>query len=176
VFHKTIFTLFLLTLTTYGFTADESDSQTVQDKDNRYVIEFPKSWKISSGADLGVDIIATSPTPRKGVNFVENANIVSQILDTSISAQDYFQSGLPELKKFNGFKLGKILDITINDHRAVEAEYSYILHDQEIKVLQFIVVKDKLAVVLTFGSDPEDFPTIKPLYETIANTLVIKGN
>lgn len=169
-----IFTVSLFTLTVYAETADFSVTQSVHDKDGRYVLEFPTSWKMSSGKDLGVDLIATAPTPRLGLNFTENANVISQKLDKPMSAHEYFEAGLPELKKFDGFKLGKIQDVTINGLKAVEVEYSYMLKEQEIKVLQYVVVKDDLVVVLTFGSDTTDYPTIKHLYETIANTLVIK--
>lgn len=167
-------TLSLLAFATYGFTEDSTTTQKVSDKTGRYSIEFPLTWKASNGEDLGVDVIVTAPSARIGLNFTENANVISQELDQPMTTQQYFDQALPELKKFDGFKLSQTKEITINGLKGLEIEYSYMLKDQEIKVLQYVVVKDKLVVVVSFGADPEDYPTMKNLYETIALTLVIK--
>ena len=164
----------LFTLTVHANNADDfTVSKSVFDRYGRYVVEFPPNWKITGGTDLGVDLLATAPTPKSGFKLAENAILISHEINNPVTAQEYFEAGLPDLEKLEGFKLGKMTDTMINGQKAIEVEYSDMVKEHEIKVLQYIVVKNKLVVVMTFGADPVDYPALKQIYQTIASTLVI---
>ena len=155
-----------------GF-ADQALSQKVQDKNGKYAVDFPADWKVSDGKDLGVDVVIQSPKPTKD-NFTDNANLLTETLPMAMSPKDYFDRGLVDLKKFDGFKLVGTKELDINGLKAIEAEYSYLYNGFRVNVLQYAVIKDKLAVILTFGADPEDYSNMKPTFQEIAKTLVVK--
>jgi hypothetical protein len=167
-----IFTLSLMLIGSYG-NAEQALSQKVQDSSGKYVVEFPKDWKVTDGKSLGVDYVAEAPAPGKD-NFTNNANILTEQLDSTMTPKEYFDKGMIDLKKFDGFKLTGINDVDINGFKGVEAEYSYLYNGIQIDVLQYAVIKDKSVVVLTFGASPADYPTVKPLFSDIAKTLVVK--
>jgi hypothetical protein len=165
--------LLVLGFVSYECSAEVLLSQRVEGSEGKYVIEFPTDWKVRDGKSLGVDLVAEAPTAGEGKNFLENANIIYQALDVPTTSKAFLESGLPEVKKFEGFNLIKTEDLKIDDLDAVSIEYSYLSKGNKVMVLQYIVVKEKSGIIVTFGSDPTDYPKMKPLFDDIAKTLVI---
>jgi len=154
--------------------------QNTQVKFERYMSEkggislvFPSNWQIMKGK-MGTDLIALAPSYDPEDLFRENINIIYAKMDLPITPEQYYNYNIQSLEQLlNDFDLEKSEFITLGDVPAKKIIFTHTMGVLSTKVMQYLVIKDSHAYVITFTADSIDFEKILPLFTEIGSSLQI---
>ncbi len=141
---------------------------------NDYSIQFPKEWEILKNV-MDTDVIAIAPKIDPEDLFRENVNIIKATLDVPISPEEYYLINIKSLGNIlSDFDLEKSEDILVDGSPAKKIVFTHTIGVVNAKVLQYLILKDNKAYVLTFSADPMDFPNYLIKFEEIMQSFKFK--
>lgn len=141
-----------------------------------YSIEYPSTWELNKGGQMGTSFILFSPLDSEKDTFKENVNLM---------VQDLGKENI-DLNRYTEISEGQIKTLLTNSDlieskriKKSNAEFHKLIYtgDQGIfhlKFEQYYWVIDSKAYVLTFTSEEEKFATYSETGEKILNSFRIK--
>jgi len=140
-------------------------------EDAGYSIQFPAQWEVMEGI-MGADVIALAPTIDPEDLFRENVNIIFSKLDFPISREEYYALNLRSLAQLLvDFDLEESQEVQVDGVGAKKIVFTHTMGIVNAKVMQYLILDEDHAYVMTFTSDPLDFKTYRPKFEEIANSF-----
>lgn len=140
-------------------------------KEKGYSIEFPAGWSMQEKF-MGLDVIALSPANDGKSSFRENASVLSGKLDTPITLDLFYSENLKNLQKaLTDFKLEGSGDITVDGQPAKWLQYTHKQGNFESKVIQYFLLKNDYAYLITCGGEPTAFANYKSTFDSIVNSF-----
>ena len=143
---------------------------------SNYSIEYPSTWELNKGGQMGTSFILFSPLDSEKDTFKENVNLM---------VQDLGKENI-DLNRYTEISEGQIKTLLTNSDlieskriKKSDGEFHKIIYtgDQgvfHLKFEQYYWVIDSKAYVLTFTSEEEKFATYSETGEKILNSFSIK--
>ena len=158
--------------------ADETESVIKTERyiseDGSYSIQFPAQWAVVKGA-MGTDVIALAPAVDPEDLFRENVNIIFTKMDFPITGEEYYTFNLNSLTQIlSDFDLEESHDVTLGDVHGKQLIFTHTMGVVNAKVMQYLLLVNDHAYVLTFTADPLDFPKYRSEFEKIASTFQLE--
>ena len=156
---------------------DEKQEELVQyqSEEGKFSIGFPESWEVIEGV-MGRDMVALAPAVDPDDLFLENVNIIYAKLDAPITEEDYYKFNMQSLQKLLiDYDLEESSDVQLGGRDARKIVFTHTMGVVNAKVLQYLMLIDGQAYVLTFTADPLDFDKYLQQFERIANSFVINS-
>ncbi len=144
------------------------------DEGKRFSIKFPQDWETKKGG-MGTVVMAFSPQEGPADGFRENVNVVVEELPRAISLQEYTELSLVNMRKLlTDFQMQESGDTSIGPNSAKWYIYSHRSGSVKATVLQYFLVKDRRAYVISTAAEPGQFSRYKPRFEEIAQTFRVQ--
>lgn len=141
---------------------------------SEYTIEFPEKWEIMKGV-MDTDVIAIAPKINPDDLFRENVNIIHAKLELPITPKEYYDFNLKSLGQIlTDFDLEDSEDVKVDGFEAKKLVFTHTIGVVNAKVLQYLILHENKAYVLTFTADPLDFKEYQPIFEKIVETFKFK--
>lgn len=167
-----IFSFIMLSLET-PFAA-ESQAPAIQEQKNKtvdYTIEIPSNWEIVKQYQ-GVDLVALAPKRESQYLFRTNMNIISANLGFEITRDEFYQYNLESLNNLlSDFNLENAKDVTIGGVSAKKLTFTHTMGIVNVRVNQYLILRNAEAYVMTFTAAREDFDNLAPLFDKIADSF-----
>lgn len=139
--------------------------------EGRFSIGFPKSWEVVKDVQ-GRDMMALAPSIDPEDLFLENVNIIFAKLESPIPVEDYYSFNLQSLRNLLvDYDLEESYDVKIRGRDAKKIIFTHRMGVVNAKVLQYLMLIDGYAYVLTFTADPLDFAKYRQKFEKIAQSF-----
>ncbi|MCX7679342.1 MAG: hypothetical protein N2316_08985 [Spirochaetes bacterium] len=136
-----------------------------------FSIKVPPSWDIEE-KKLQTDMIAVSPAEGFEDNFRENFNVLVENLTSKMTADEYYQKGIPLFKQFaTEFAHHANGSETID---GIVFRYDIISHKigpLKIKVIQYLTVYKGKGYLITFSASFDKYQQYEPLFKEIAKSF-----
>jgi len=173
----TIIFVFSLVFFTNANIIEKPETETIIKRDRHvsenagYSIQFPEQWEVMKGI-MGTDVIALAPTVDPEDLFRENANVIFARLDLPISREEYYSYNMLTLTQLLvDFDLEESHDIIVDGVEAKKIIFTHTMGVVNAKVMQYLILDENRAFVMTFTADPLDFEMFRPKFEEIANSF-----
>ena len=135
-----------------------------------FSIEIPENWEVVD-QNLGVDLVGLAPLSDSDL-FRENFNVLSVKLDFPLTRQEYYDYNLKSLSQLlDDFDLENSEDVKIGNVNARKIIFTHTMGVVNAKVLQYLMLINNKAYVMTFTAARLDFDKVRPEFEQIANSL-----
>ncbi len=149
-------------------------TQTFVSNDSGYTVEFPEQWEVMKGV-MGTDVVALAPKLDPEDLFRENVNIIFTQLEFPITKEEYYGFNLKSLEQLLvDFDLEESTDVQIDGVDARVIVFTHTMAIVNAKVMQYLILDENRAYVMTFTSDPIDFESYRPKFEEITNSFRFK--
>lgn len=133
-----------------------------------YSVEFPSNWEIIKG-QMGVDVVAVVPFLAPGDLFHENVNIISAEFEIPISLEEFYSYNINSLTDLMvDFDLEENKDVKLDGVNAKKIVFTHRLGVVNVKVVQYLILVNKRAYLMSFTSDTLEYPKVKDQFEAIA--------
>ena len=129
----------------------------------KFSVAFPTNWKVNTNQANNILLIALSPLENAGDMFQENTNILVERVPSNMSLDEYYKINIKNLKvNVQSFKELSCTDVTIGGIAGKKALYTFTMDSHQIKTLFYVVIKNKLAYLITHTSLPSSLMTPTP--------------
>jgi hypothetical protein len=150
---------------------EELQQETYVNKEKKYEIQYPKSWQTRATPNQ-FDLVLIAP-PLPGENQISGTmNIISEKIGSAFTLEEFFNENIPnittELKDAHVEKIG---NQSLHGVPSKWALYSHKMNNLTLKVLQYFIVANEHAYLLTFSAIDEEFPAYKKEFEKIAESF-----
>lgn len=141
-----------------------------------YSIEYPQEWTINTSGQLGTEFMIFSPLDSKDDKFMENVNLIIQILNgMNINLDKYTEISLGQIKTMiTNSDIIENKRIKIDGKDCQKIIYSGNQGTYKLMFEQYYWVENEKAYVLTFTTEIDKFDNYKDTGEKILNTFKIK--
>lgn len=180
MFKKVLINITIISLIMFCPLIAESDAavgkmvlkqQVFKSTDGDYSIQFPSKWGVKKGF-MGTDVIALAPLDGSEDIFRENVNIIFTILDTPMTADEYYSLNMKSLEQLlTDFELEESEHVTLDGNPAFKILYTYRMGTVDAKVIQYLFLIDNRAYVITFTANPESFEDYQQRFEGIVRSF-----
>jgi hypothetical protein len=127
-------------------------------------INVPLGWQAEYKKTPYIYIVY-SPA-QENATFRENYNLTIEKLQRKYSVSEYYNAAFENLKKI-------IPDIKVIDQKDNYYIYTFTYNNVSLQQLQYIVIKNNNAYIVTFSSTPETFDNYKETFLNIAKSFEI---
>ena len=159
-------------LTTFSAEQAQITTKEIRNEKLGFTLKIPTNWEILEDK-FGVDLIGLAPASGPDL-FRENFNILSIKLDTPITSEKFYEYNLQSLSQLLvDFDLENSEDVTIDNVKAKKIIFTHTMGVVNAKVIQYFMLENNKAYVLTFTAARLDFDKIRPQFEQIANSFII---
>ncbi|MBX7050449.1 MAG: hypothetical protein K1X54_00295 [Flavobacteriales bacterium] len=141
----------------------------------RYAMDFPDGWTKDVSGDAGTTFFVHTPLSGGEDNFTDNINLLEQPVAPEYSTLDaYVEMSLGNIPAFftNSTIIAKEKK-KLAKRDAYMIEYKGELNGFELHFIQYIMIIDNKAVILTFTAQPSDFDYFKEAAVKAMNSLKI---
>ena len=128
-------------------------------------IEAPLGWLVQYTKSPNL-LFMYSPLENND-SFQENMNIAVEILPTEYSIFEYMNASLETIKSIYS-------NLEIIERLSNYYVISGIVSGTSVQQIQYFFIKDKVAYILTFSSNPQNFERYRKDFLYIANTFKIE--
>lgn len=143
-------------------------------EDGNFTVGFPEKWEVVEGV-MGQDLVAMAPSGDPEDLFLENANIIYAKLDSPLNRDEYYNYNMQSLQHLLiDYDLEESVDVKLQGRDAKRIIFTHTMGVVNAKVMQYLLLIDDQAFVLTFTADPLDFDRFREKFERIANTFTVK--
>lgn len=141
----------------------------------KYVMEYPSDWNQDISGDAGTTFFVHTPLTGEEDSFTDNINLLEQPVAPDQSSLDaYVAMSLENIPVF--FTNATIISKEkkkLAKHDAFMIEYKGELNGFELRFIQYIMMIDSKAVMLTYTAQPSDFDYFKEAAIKTMNSLKI---
>lgn len=167
---KTAVFLFLLLL----IAGCDLDWQRYSNKDYKFSILLPGSWKIEEGV-FNTVVMAMPPGKKEVVAFRENINVIVTELSEELKLSTFFELNKDQLQS----KLAVNNEVSEGDIYAgwlagKWLSFEQILQDIRLKTISAVWMKGRRIYTVTCTSQLKDFPKYKPIFDKVLRSLRVK--
>jgi len=140
---------------------------------SNYSIQYPPSWDLNISGQMGTSFILFSPLENEDDKFMENINLLAQDLSgLNIDLDKYTEISEGQIKTM-------VTNSSIQESRRMKinrSEYHKIIYSGEqgiyqLKFIQYYMVINDKAYVLTFTSEENKFEDYIEIAEKILNSF-----
>ena len=136
-----------------------------------FSITGPQGWEKKTG-EMGTEVMYLSPQEGAGDQFRENLNVVVEKLPSAMSLDGYLRAALPNVKKMlTDYDLLEQARTSINGVKAERMVFTHRMGAMEIKALQYYLVKDKRAYIVTCTANPDTYNRYLNDFEQACKTI-----
>lgn len=136
-----------------------------------YSINFSGQWEVIKGS-MGIDVIALAQALAPDDLFRENINVIHDIFNFPITREEYYEYNIDSLSKLlEDFDLEEALDVKLDGVDAKKLVFTHTVGVVHAKVIQYLILDENRAYIMTFTADPIDFKRFRPQFEEIANSV-----
>lgn len=144
--------------------------------EGNFTVGFPEKWEVVEGV-MGRDLVAMAPAGDPEDLFLENANIIYAKLDSPLNPEEYYNYNMQSLQHLLiDYDLEESTNVKLQGRDAKRIIFTHTMGVVNAKVMQYLLLIDNQAYVLTFTADPLDFDKFKQRFERIANTFTVKNS
>lgn len=167
----------LVTLLLFNTTAFAETMETYTSQESDFTIDLPTTWEKKQGL-MGIDIMAFAPFDSPEDVLRENTNILVSTLETSMTSKEFVRQNLDGLEEIlTDFILEEQQQITLNGVKGTKILYRHKYNEIPLQVMQYLVLVDTQAYIITFSSTPQDFPNYASIFnQIIASFKLPKAN
>lgn len=141
---------------------------------SQYSIQFPATWEVVKDA-MGTDVMALAPAEDAQDLFRKNVNIISAKVDENWTRKEYYSRNIESLNRYlEDFDLESNEDVQIGLYPARQLIFTHTIGVVNVKVLQYLMIFDGKALVITFTANRADFNKYRPQFDQIAQSLLFK--
>lgn len=181
-FNKNVLVANVVAVLTMGFltfvSAEEiqldraPEMETVHESERAgYSIKFPSSWDIKTGI-MGTDVIALTPLEDVDDPFRENVNVIFTDLELPITREEYYSHNLKALQALlTDFHLEAMDRVDVDGEEAQRFIYTHRIGEIEAKVMQYLLLVNQRAYVITFTTDPDRFDDFSQVFNQVMETF-----
>jgi serine/threonine-protein kinase len=143
---------------------------------NEFAIQYPDSFELHTSKEMGTLFYLLSKQSSPFDKFRENINLITEDLsEYKIDLKEYIELSEKQL-------LGIISESDFIDKKLISAHgkefyrviYGLSQNSLNLKIMQYIWVKNKKAYVLTYSAEVEQFANYKPTCEAIMDSFIFK--
>jgi hypothetical protein len=154
--------------------ANPSDWKTFEHRD--YTVQYPDSFELNTSGQMGMSFLLLSKQTSPNDMFRENVNLIIQDLrGQNISMDDYVEISENQIKTIitegNIIESKRIEKDNSEFHEIVFTGKQGVL---EVKFVQYYIIKNEKAYVLTLTAETEQFDSYKTVGKGIMDSFKIK--
>jgi len=139
-----------------------------------FAIQFPPGWEVEKGY-IGVDVMGYSPADSAEDPFRENVNVLFSELDVPFTREEFLEKNMTGLEQLlTDFKLESSGSAVLGDLIGSWLVYTHRVGDFQVKVLQYLILADNHAYIITCSAYPDDFSKYQQTFQTIAQSFRLK--
>jgi eukaryotic-like serine/threonine-protein kinase len=136
-----------------------------------FSLVFPDGWTIKEKY-MNTEVVALSPLEGAQDKFSENVNVLLEALPAGVTLEQYEKAGLENLQKsMKDFKLLGRGAETINKNPSRWILTSYDHQGATIVCLQYFLIKDRNAYVISCTANDTTMSKYKKTFETIVKSF-----
>lgn len=163
------------------YSADSQQSVLSQDlekyvnQDKKYEIQFPKNWVKREAPAFDLVLVAQSNDPKQAITAT--MNLISEYIGKSITIDTFFNENIPTIsKELKNSKIEGQGEEKLNGVTSRWIQYSHEMNNIRFEVLQYFIIHEGYAYLLTFSSIANEFPRYENEFKNIAKTFRILDN
>ena len=145
--------------------------ETYVNKEKKYVIQYPSSWQTRPKTE-NFDLILVAPPIGAETHVSATMNMLSEFVGPSLTLDQFFDENIPnittELKEAKVEATGAQI---INGAPLKWALYTHTMNNLKLRVLQYFIIANETAYLITFSSIADDFNFYKNQFEAIAQSF-----
>ena len=141
-------------------------------QEKKYEILYPKNWVKREAPAFDLVLVAQSDDPKQAITAT--MNLISEYIGKSITVDTFFNENVPTISK--ELKNSKIVgqgEQKLNGVTSKWIQYSHEMNNIKFEVLQYFVIHDGYAYLLTFSSIANEYPKYEKEFKSIAETFKI---
>lgn len=140
-----------------------------------YELKFPDTWEINSSGMMGTDVIGLTPMEGNDDNFRENINVVLENLPEGITAQEYLDANITNMKKTFGLpEDAKFEKVKVGSCDGYHLHYSLKMGNYELDNDVYIVVVKNAAYIITCSNEKGKRDKYKKEMDGVVKTFKLK--
>jgi hypothetical protein len=140
----------------------------------KFTLDFPKEWTLQKGEE-GFDLIAKAPPFGSDDLFRENVNVISQPIQIPLKMEELSLANIAVLEKvLVDFNLESEKKVNLAGAVADKIIYTHRIGPVNLKVIQYLILKDDKVYILTFTADSLDYSKIEKEFVAIAGTFKLQ--
>ena len=167
--------LFTILVSIGSYTAKAQDTTTYIVKKFHYTISLSSSWTENKADEKGnKSFVGVSPSESPDDSFIENIT-VSTTPNIDQSLKSYFKDRVNRIKfSVKDFHQTSEGDETINGNKAKFVIYTFDYNGVTMQMIAYIIVKNKIAYVITGSALQSTFDVYKSKFKDIAESIKIE--
>lgn len=146
----------------------KEDLKTYVNKEKKYEIQYPKSWQTRAASDQ-FDLVLVAPPKPSEKQISATMNLLSEQVGSNLTLDQFFNENIPNV--MTELKEAKIENSGAQNLNGVPSKwalYTHKMNDLDLKVLQYFIIANERAYLITFSTINDEFPLYKKEFDDIA--------
>lgn len=146
----------------------KEELKTYVNKEKKYEVQYPKSWQTRAASDQ-FDLVLVAPPKPSEKQISATMNLLSEHVGSALTLDQFFNENIPNV--MTELKEAKIEDSgtqSLNGVTSKWALYTHRMNDLDLKVLQYFIIANERAYLITFSTINDEFPLYKNEFDDIA--------
>jgi serine/threonine-protein kinase len=137
---------------------------------NKFKIDYPNNWVQKNNVNA---ILFCSPKEDDKDNFQENVNILLQDLSAHpMNLEEYADITKKQVAENVGSSaMLSIKDVIFSGRKSKEISFNLNLSGKDLKVRQFVFIKENIAYLLTYTAEQSQFEKYKDISTKVMNSF-----
>ena len=134
------------------------------DERHGYSIELPEGWELES-REAGALLCALGPLETDDDSFRENVTVAVETLGEPGTLEDYTAAALAIWSETAGFTQHESGPAKLGQHDARRIVHSQRVEDLEVKILTYVVVRERSAWLIHCTAEPAKFDRYRETFD-----------
>jgi len=141
-------------------------------EENRFSVDFPRSWKLQTDPEGLFVIQATSPQENSRDAFAENVYIMVRDLPKPYSLNDYFDLSRVNFPRISNDAVQQAIgQIMVNEQICPWVIFTHTINDVACKSIRYYLRHGQKVFIIVCTSTPEAFDKYRQTFEDIVNSI-----